>query len=51
MYELRCAATYMPYSPSPDTVNPVHDLQVYTFWIYQHLVNLGSYELDLSVYR
>lgn len=34
-----------------DTVNPVHYLQVYTFWIYQHLVNLGSYELDLSVYR
>jgi hypothetical protein len=25
--------------------------KVYTFWIYQHLVNLGTYELDLSVYR
>lgn len=26
-------------------------LQVYTFHIFQHLVNLGKYELDLSVYR
>lgn len=26
-------------------------LQVYTFCIYQHLVNLGKYELDLSVYK
>lgn len=37
------------YSSNHLTLEP--SAQVYTFWIYQHLVNLGKYELDLSVYR